>query len=93
MGTWDDGLYDNDSALDVLGDLFASLNPTTGPAHLAGVVGLLAQMKPSALSHGDWPSRIEASPHLAALPRDARDALETIAREPEATAQGVLSPS
>ncbi|MCP4444259.1 MAG: hypothetical protein GY811_02800, partial [Myxococcales bacterium] len=92
MGTWDDGLYDSDSALDVLGDLFDTLDPTPGPAHLACAVGLLAQMSPTSLCDGEWPSRIKGSPHLTALPVDARNALETIARDPEAATEGSSRP-
>ncbi len=92
MGFWDDGLYDNDSALDVLGDLFDSLDPTPTSAHLAGAVGLLALMSPTSLCDGEWPSRIKDSPHLTALPVDARNALETIARNPEAATKGPRVP-
>lgn len=83
MGTWDDGLYDNDAALDTLDELFNELDLEPSAARLAGTVALLAQLSPSSLDDGEWPSRIRESPHLACLDTAARAALEAIAAEPD----------
>ncbi len=42
MGTWGDGLYDNDSALDTLGDLVGLDSEEHDVAWLVARVGLLA---------------------------------------------------
>ena len=90
MGTWDDGLYDNDSALDELGDLVDSLDPTPDAAHLVATVGLTLQLSPSSLgAYPDrWANTIRSSPHLQDLRADAKEALERIAADPEAATKG-----
>jgi hypothetical protein len=40
MGTWGEGLYDNDGALDELGDLFDALPLHAGAVPMATTVGL-----------------------------------------------------
>jgi len=85
MGAWDEGLYDNDEALDELGDLLAELDLDDGPVALATVVGLRAWL--------DGPSEsLERAvrKHTALLPRlpkPARELLELLLRDGEAFAR------
>jgi hypothetical protein len=71
MGTWDDGLLDNDTALDGLGDLkhtivadivaFGAMKPTaTSTAKLGAAVGILLQ-----LSAYDFGLETETGPKIA----------------------------
>ncbi len=87
MGTWGEGLYDNDGALDVLGDLFDELDPEESPAHFAGSIALLAMMSPASLGCEDWPERMSSSAHLNALGANARETIEKIAADPDAATE------
>jgi len=76
MGTWDDGLYDRDDALDALGGIFEIVedNLDASPAHFFAGLGLLAWMEASSLAvhpekfqqcidrHRDW---VDAAPPRA----------------------------
>lgn len=72
MGTWGEGLYDNDSALDELGDLIDSLDMAASPVALATSIGLRAWLC--------W-SRNDAVVEAIETRRDWVDALPTAARE------------
>lgn len=87
MGTWDDGIFDNDSALDALADLVDSVPLDTNPAHLAAGLGLRLWIQPSAL--GAQPDEYQSLLHehaawVAALPPAVRDCLQEIEADPEA---------
>lgn len=88
MGTWDDGLYDNDSALDLLGDLVELPEPGDDlPALVAGLA-LVAWLNPTALAlRGEEPLAAAAA-RAAELPGEARAVLEALARDPEAATKG-----
>ncbi|HEY2516151.1 MAG TPA: hypothetical protein VGI39_35010 [Polyangiaceae bacterium] len=82
MGTWGEGLYDNDGALDELGDLFDALPLPTGPVGMATTIGLTTWLRPAATErlveavrqHQDW---------VTALPEEARELLQRLVRDPE----------
>lgn len=92
MGTWGDGLYDNDSALDGLADLVDFRDEDTDLARVVARVGLLAWMKPVSLTHRPEPlwARVDAfGDALQTLPADTRAALQALRDDPErATAEG-----
>ncbi len=91
MGTWGDGIYDNDSALDGVSDLVALGPDERDPVRVVAAIGLLAWLNPSTLI-----TNIEAfnaqirglDEHaFAALPADTRRALEQLLDDPEASTQ------
>jgi hypothetical protein len=86
MGTWDDGLYDNDHALDVLPEMTEGVDLDKSPAHLAVGIGLRVWMAPTSLElHGEE-IRGALQRHegwLAELPEEAREALREIASDPK----------
>jgi hypothetical protein len=80
MGTWGEGLYDNDGALDELGDLFDALPLHAGAAPMATTVGLTTWLLApipdryveAVRNHQDW---------VATLPNPARELLNHLADE------------
>lgn len=87
MGTWGDGIYDNDSALDELWRLVKLEGEEPDPARLAARIGLLAWLNPVSVSHDDddLPTRVAAlGDGLARLPADTRAALQAVLDDPEA---------
>lgn len=92
MGTWGDGIYDNDAALDALGDLVKFPPPSSDPAELAVGIGLVAWLNPSKLvAHGEE-LLAHAEANAGGLPPAARDALAVLVRHPRAaTASGSRS--
>lgn len=87
MGTWGDGLYDNDSALDLLADHVRIPDDETDPARLAAGIGLLAWLNPVSVTHRPEPlwARVEAlGDALLQLPDDTRAALRRLRDDPEA---------
>ena len=82
MGTWGEGLYDNDGALDELGDLFDALPLHAGAVPMATTVGLVTWLRPAAAErvveavrqHQDW---------VTTLPEQARELLHRLVRDPE----------
>jgi hypothetical protein len=86
MGTWDDGLYDNDHALDVLPELTEGVDLDKSPAHLAVGIGLRIWMAPASLQLQGGEVRAALGRHegwLAELPDEAREALLAIATDPK----------
>ena len=92
MGAWDDGLYDNDSALDHLWLLVKLDGPEPDAARLVARIGLLAWLNPVSVTHddGDLQARIDAlAPgELERLPADTRAALRALLADPEAATAG-----
>jgi hypothetical protein len=90
MGTWGDGLYDNDHSLDVLGDLFKTLELEKSPAHLAVSLGVRLWMEPSGIGvraekYREIIRRRES--WLRYLPAPAAEALREIAANPKAASE------
>jgi hypothetical protein len=88
MGTWGDGIYDNDSALDDVSRLVALSPDERDPVRVVTTIGLLAWLNPSTLT-----TNVEAlntqvrelDEHaFAALPADTRHALASLLDDPEA---------
>lgn len=91
MGTWDDGLYDNDSALDELWRLVKLDGDEPDPARLVARIGLLAWLNPVSVAsdNSDLPARVAAlGDGLARLPAATRAALQTLLDDPEAATKG-----
>src|SRR5580765_1218311 len=89
MGTWDDGLYDNDQALDVLPEMTEGVDLDKSPAHLAVGIGLRLWMAPTSIQlHGDEVTSALGRHEgwLAELPDDTRAALRDIAADPKGAA-------
>lgn len=89
MGTWGEGLYDNDSALDDLGDLLALPDDEDDPgaADLVARIGLLAWLNPIGVAHDDGDAvkqRLAAQADLAGLPEATRAALAALLADPKA---------
>jgi hypothetical protein len=86
MGAWGEGLYDNDGALDELGDLFDELPLHGGAVPMATTVGLATWLRPAATErmveavqeHQDW---------VTTLPEQAQELLSSLVREPESFAE------
>jgi hypothetical protein len=82
MGTWGEGLYDNDGALDELGDLFAQLPLHAGAVPLATTIGLATwlhaptseEMVEAVQQHMDW---------VVTLPKRAQKLLQYLVQDPE----------
>lgn len=97
MGTWGEGLYDNDSALDELADLVQIDPEERDAARLVAGVGLYAWLLPVNISYqggGDLPGRVAAlAEEVARLPADTQAALRGLFADPEgATAKGTRAP-
>lgn len=83
MGTWGQGLYDNDGALDELGDLFDTLPLHAGAVPMATTVGLATWLNAptsdrfveAVREHQDW---------VQALPKAVQELLHRFVREREA---------
>lgn len=92
MGTWGEGLYDNDSALDELGDLLDSLDMVASPVALATTIGLRAWLCWSATdaiveaieTRRDW---------VDARPSAARDLLQLVCTDERRFACGRSRPA
>lgn len=97
MGTWGDGLYDNDSALDTLGDLVKLDCEEHDVARLVARIGLLVWMNPiiSAHDEGELQGRIAGfAGDLERLPAETRSMLQTLLADPAAvTRNGSRSPA
>lgn len=97
MGTWDDGLYDNDSALDTLGELVKLDDEEHDVARLVARIGLLAWMNPVGVAHDadDLQSRITGlMGGLELLPAETRSTLHTLLTDPAAvTRTGSRTPA
>ncbi len=90
MGTWGEGLYDNDAALDLLADLVDSIDPEQSPTHLAVGLGLKLWMLPVHVDTGaDEVRRIldRKQDWLAKLPAPARAELQALAANPKAMSE------
>jgi hypothetical protein len=83
MGTWGEGLYDNDGALDELGDLFDALPLHGGAVPMATTVGLATWLKAptsdrfveAVRQHQDW---------VSTLPKPAQELLRRLVHERDA---------
>ncbi|MBL9101993.1 MAG: hypothetical protein JNL82_13600 [Myxococcales bacterium] len=95
MGTWDDGIYDNDSALDTLWSLVKLDGDEPDAVRLVARIGLLAWLNPvSVRAAGPLRERVAAlgADELARVPAASRAALERLLDDPEvATADGSRS--
>lgn len=90
MGTWGEGLYDNDAALDLLADLVGSVDPEESPTHLSVGLGLRLWMLPVHVDTGaDEIRRIldRKREWLVKLPAPARAELMALAVDPKAMSQ------
>lgn len=90
MGTWGEGLYDNDAALDLLAELVDSVDPEQSPTHLAVGLGLKLWMLPVHVDTGaDEIRRIleRKQDWLTKLPTPARAELQALAANPKAMSQ------
>jgi hypothetical protein len=90
MGTWDDGLYDNDSSLDTHGRILDSLSLEKSPAHLATGIGLQLWLHPVVMSVSPEKTTNVIRAHLdwvAAFPEPVRAAMLRIADDPRAEAE------
>lgn len=86
MGTWGEGLYDNDSALDSLGDLLAIGDDIQDIVELTTRIGLAAWLNPVTVECDDGPLEEHVkklSGDLEKLPEDTRKALEALMEDPE----------
>ncbi len=87
VGTWGDGIYDNDGALDRLTELVRVDAEQHDAAGLVAQIGLLAWLRPDALTHaaGDLQATLAAlASSLAGLPEATRAALQSLLADPEA---------
>lgn len=89
MGTWGDGLYDSDAALDTLGDIAQGVDLDPSPAHLAVGIGLIRWFTPSYLA--DRVEQIRGSAHLDAVPKPAKQRLQQLVDDPQADPVGARS--
>jgi hypothetical protein len=91
MGTWDDGLFDNDSALDELWSFVKIDGDEPDAVRLAARIGLLAWLNPVSVTHGveGLRARVEAlaEKEKERLPEATRAALEGLLDDPEAATQ------
>lgn len=81
MGTWGEGLYDNDSALDLLYDLVAIDDDEADAARLVARIGLLTWLNPSAWKHARdrlAPALAALAGDLARLPQETRETLDRV---------------
>lgn len=96
MGTWGDGLYDNDSALDYLGDLLKIDETITDIFELTTRIGLATWFNPVSveMNDGELEERIKKlGKNVARLPEETRKALETLLADPKtATNEGSRKP-
>lgn len=96
MGTWGDGLYDNDSALDGLGDYVRVFDDEPDAARLVARIGLIAWLDPVGVTHEPEPlwARVDAlGGAIEQLPADTRAALQLLRDDPKtATATRSRSP-
>lgn len=86
MGTWGDGLYDNDSALDRLSDLVRFDGEEPEPARWTARAALYAWMDPTGFAHHVEPLREALAARedlLPALPADVQTALSALLAAPE----------
>lgn len=96
MGTWGEGLYDNDSALDHLADLLTIDDDITDIIALTTRIGLAAWLNPVAVCYikEELDGRVEAlSKEFDRLPKETLDALENLLDDPDsATKEGSRKP-
>jgi len=90
MGTWDDGLFDNDSALDTLADFVDSVSLDESPAHLAAGLGIQLWLSSAAVE--TYPDRYRApiekhADWIAGMSPEVRRSLEEFAADPQASAR------
>mgnify|MGYP000423280996 CR=1 FL=1 len=91
MGTWGEGLYDNDSALDNLGDIVSIGPEVQDIVELVARIGLAAWLNPTNIICDD--GRLKKSFEALAgeherLPLETRQALTTLFADPEAALKG-----
>jgi hypothetical protein len=96
MGTWGDGLYDNDGVLDGLSALLGELDDHSSPAHFVAATALRLWMKPVAL--GLDPARTQAwldarKDWIDALPAPARQVFAQLHEDPAGYANALGSRS
>lgn len=85
MGTWGDGLYDNDSALDLVAAL-TEVGEQTDATTLVTRIGLAAWLDPSAITCASDELRAAVATHaaeIAALPPGTREGLAGLLADPE----------
>jgi len=85
MGTWGDGLYDNDSALDLVASM-TEVGQTDDAATLVARIGLGAWLDPTAITCAADALReavAEQQDGIAALPAGTRASLEALLADPE----------
>jgi len=85
MGTWGDGLYDNDGALDVVASI-TEVGEQTDATKLVARIGLAAWLDPSAITCASDELRAAVAVHaaeIAALPPGTREELAALLADPE----------
>lgn len=93
MGTWDDRLYDNDSALDLVAAM-TEVGVHADAATLVARIGLAAWLDPSAITGATDEVRdaVAAAEGTEALPPETRESLALLLADPEgATRDGSRS--
>jgi len=94
MGTWGDGIYDNDGALDEVGRLVPLAAGERDAARLVAQIGLHVWLRGFIGDGDELRARVDAVPEesLARLPEDTRAALADLLADPEgATEEGSRS--
>jgi hypothetical protein len=91
MGTWDDGLFDNDAALDTLEEFIDAVDLERSPMHLAVGIGIHLWLAPARVEcdpdsyeelvrdHSSW---------VSGFPSDVRQQVERFVADPAAAAAG-----
>lgn len=92
MGTWGDGLYDTDGALDRIRDLLRPQSAETDAARLAARIGLLAWL--CSLGMRRFVDALAANvaalaPAIAGLPEATRTAIDRVLTDPDYVEDGV----
>jgi hypothetical protein len=97
MGSWGDGIYDNDSALDGLAALVALRDGPLEAARLVAHIGLLAWLDPAVVIYEPaalWARLDDHAAAIAQLPEDTRAALQALRDDPEGvTLHGSRTPA
>jgi hypothetical protein len=87
MGTWGEGLFDNDTALDVLADFVERVSLNESPAHFAAGLGLRMWILPSSLQVDAEETRRIIDSHqywIDAYPVPVRELLARVRADPVA---------
>ena len=70
MGTWVDGLFDNDAVLDTVHDLLDALDPQRSPASFAATLAIRLRLAPTIATHTTTPLAPPGQAQRARLPQN-----------------------